>query len=160
MQISRPVKRLSDGKLVELSTQLINLLNRCWIQHSTAGHAAAVVFARKPDGSWRICYDYRGLNAITRPEVELLQQTDRQLASMISQYRQASCFGEMASPTPCWTYTCFPCAVFQMLLFLSLLNSLIPTPAHIPYLLHTLCSLSHSGNSSLCPLTHKRLFSS
>jgi hypothetical protein len=26
-----------------------------------------VVFARKPDGSWSICYDYRGLNAITRP---------------------------------------------------------------------------------------------
>ena len=39
---------------------------------STAGHAAAVVFARKPNGSWRICYDYRGLNAITRPAVELL----------------------------------------------------------------------------------------
>ena len=39
---------------------------------STAGHAAAVVFARKPNGSWRICYDYRGLNAITRPAVEPL----------------------------------------------------------------------------------------
>ncbi len=36
------------------------------------GHTAAVVFARKPDGSWRICYDYRGLNAITRPAVEPL----------------------------------------------------------------------------------------
>ena len=29
-----------------------------------------MVFARKPDGSWCICYDYRGLNAITRPAVE------------------------------------------------------------------------------------------
>ncbi len=44
------VKRLSDGELAELRTQLIDLLDRSWIQHSTAGHEAAVVFARKPDG--------------------------------------------------------------------------------------------------------------
>jgi hypothetical protein len=73
---SRPVKRLSDGELAELRAQLIDLLDRGWIQHSTAGHAAAVVFARKPDGSWRICYDYRGLNAITRPAVEPLPHID------------------------------------------------------------------------------------
>jgi hypothetical protein len=68
----RPVKRLSEGELAELRTQLVDLLDRGWIQHSTAGHAASVVFARKPDGTWRICYDYRGLNAISRPAVEPL----------------------------------------------------------------------------------------
>jgi hypothetical protein len=67
---SRPVKRLSDCELAELRAQLINLLDRGWIQHSTAGHAASVVFARKPDGTWHICYDYWGLNAITRQAVE------------------------------------------------------------------------------------------
>ena len=51
MPRSRPVKRLSDGELVELRTQLVDVLDRGWIQHSTARHAAAVVFARKPDGS-------------------------------------------------------------------------------------------------------------
>ena len=76
MPRSRPVKRLSDGELAELRAQLIDLLDRGWIQHSTAGHAAAVVFARKPDGSWHICYDYRGLNAITRPAVEPLPHID------------------------------------------------------------------------------------
>ena len=70
MPRSRPVKRLSDGELAELRAHLIDLLDRGWIQHSTAGHAAAVVFARKPDGSWRFCYDSRGLNAITRPAVK------------------------------------------------------------------------------------------
>ncbi len=35
-----------------------------------------MVFARKPDGSWRICYDYRGFNAITLPAVEQLQHID------------------------------------------------------------------------------------
>jgi hypothetical protein len=37
----------SDGELAELRAQLIDLLDRGWIQHSTAGHAAAVVFARR-----------------------------------------------------------------------------------------------------------------
>ena len=71
MPQSRQVKRLSNGELAELCAQLIDLLDRGCIQHSTPGHAEAVVFARKPDGSWRICYDYRGLNAITRPAVGL-----------------------------------------------------------------------------------------
>jgi hypothetical protein len=69
MPRTRPLKRLSEGELAELRRQLRDLLDRGWIQHSTAGHAASVVFARKPDGTWRICYDYRGLNAITEPQV-------------------------------------------------------------------------------------------
>jgi len=76
MPRSRPVKRLSEGELAELRTQLVDLLDRGWIQHSTAGHAASVVFVRKPDGTWRICYDYRGLNAISRPAVEPLPHID------------------------------------------------------------------------------------
>ena len=87
MPRSRPIKRLSDGELTELRKQLTDLLDRGWIQHSTAGHAAAVVFARKPDGSWRICYDYRGLNAITRPAVEPLPHIDALLDST-----RGSCF--------------------------------------------------------------------
>ncbi len=65
-------------------------------------------------------------------------------------------------PTAARTYTCCSRAVFQMLLFHNLLNSLIPTPILVPDLQHTLrsLSLSLSGNSSLCSLTHKRLFSS
>ena len=76
MPRTRPLKRLSEGELAELRRQLTDLLDRGWIQHSTAGHAASVVFARKPDGSWRICYDYRGLNAITEPMVEPLPHID------------------------------------------------------------------------------------
>lgn len=79
MPRSRPVKRLSEGELAELRRQLQDLLDRGWIQHSTAGHAAAVVFVRKPDGSWRICYDYRGLNAITEPQLEPLPHIDQLL---------------------------------------------------------------------------------
>jgi hypothetical protein len=35
-----------------------------------------MVFARKPNGTWHICYNYRGLNAITLPAVELLPHID------------------------------------------------------------------------------------
>ena len=76
MPPSRPVKRLSDGELAELRAQLTDRHDRGRIRHSTACHAAAAVFARKPDGSWRICYDYRGLNAVTRPAVGPLPHID------------------------------------------------------------------------------------
>ena len=47
MQWTRPLKRLSLGpsELAELLRQLSDLLDRSWIQHSTAGHAALVLFA-------------------------------------------------------------------------------------------------------------------
>ncbi len=67
-----PIKRLSEGELTKLRCQLLDLPDRGWIQPSTVGHAMSVDFARKPDGSWRICYDCRGLTAITEPLVEPL----------------------------------------------------------------------------------------
>ncbi len=76
MPPARPAKRLSEGELKELRWQLLDLLDRGWIQQSTAGHAASVAFACKPDGSWRIYHDYRGLNAITEPLVEPLPHID------------------------------------------------------------------------------------
>ena len=80
------MKRRSEGELSELSKQLVELLDRGWIQPSTAGHAAAVVFAsaRKPDRSWCICYYYRGLNTITRPAIEPLPHIDMLLDSTCS----------------------------------------------------------------------------
>ncbi len=39
----------------------------------SAGHAVSVMFLRKPNGTWRIFYYYRGLNTITDSQVALLQ---------------------------------------------------------------------------------------
>ena len=86
MPCSRLIKRLSEDELMELRKQLIDPLDRGWIQSSTAGHAAAVVFARKPDGSCQICY--RGLNSITRPAVEPLQHID----TLLDSTRGSRCF--------------------------------------------------------------------
>ena len=85
------MKLLSDGDLAELRAQLIDLLDSCWIQHSTAGHPAAVVFARKPDGTWRICYDYRCLNAITSPAIEPLPHIDALLVRGGRVHQAGSC---------------------------------------------------------------------
>ena len=72
----------SSRSCAHIAAQLVDLLDRGRIQHSTAGHAAAVLFTRKPDGLWRICYDHRGLNAITRPAVEPLPHIDALLDGM------------------------------------------------------------------------------
>ena len=53
------------------------LLDQGWIVPSCASHAASVVFARKADGTWRFCQDYRGLNAITQRSVEPLPHVDQ-----------------------------------------------------------------------------------
>ena len=53
------------------------LIDQGWIVPSSASHAASVVFARKPDGTWRFCQDYRGLNAITQRSVEPLPHVDQ-----------------------------------------------------------------------------------
>ena len=91
MPPSRPVKRLSAGELTELDRQLHYLYERGWIERSTAGHAAAVVFVRKPDGSWQLCYDYRGLNAITEPLVEPLPHID----TLLEQTRGCAFFSKI-----------------------------------------------------------------
>ena len=68
MVLSRPLKRVSDGELAEMCAQLVDLLDRGWIQYSTA----AAAFLCKPDWSLHICYDCTVLNPITRPAVEPL----------------------------------------------------------------------------------------
>ena len=77
MPRSRPMKRWSQGELDECRRQVTSLLDNGWIRPSRAAHAASVVFARKADGSWRFCQDYRGLNAITQRSVEPLPHVDQ-----------------------------------------------------------------------------------
>jgi hypothetical protein len=71
-----------------------------WIVPSRASHAASVVFARKPDGTWRFCQDYRGLNAITQRTVEPLSQVDQQ----VDETRGARFFTKLDLASAYWQF--------------------------------------------------------
>lgn len=61
----KPPYRMSPKELDELKAQVQGLLDRGWIRPSHSPFGAPVLFAAKPDGSLRMCVDYRALNAIT-----------------------------------------------------------------------------------------------
>lgn len=61
----RPVYRLSPPMMDELRTQVKALLTAGIIRPSMSPYGAPVLFARKKDGTWRMCIDYRALNKIT-----------------------------------------------------------------------------------------------
>ena len=91
MPRSRPMKRWSQGELDECRRQVTTLLDNGWIVPSRASHAASIVFARKADGTWRFCQDYRGLNAITQPSVEPLPHVDQ----LVDETRGARFFSKL-----------------------------------------------------------------
>ncbi|WVZ50601.1 LOW QUALITY PROTEIN: hypothetical protein U9M48_001841 [Paspalum notatum var. saurae] len=49
----------------ELRKQLDDLLSKKLIRRSVSPWRAPVLFTKKKDGGWRMCVDYRGLNAVT-----------------------------------------------------------------------------------------------
>jgi hypothetical protein len=63
---SRPLAHLSETELSSLKATLTDLLARGFIRPFTSEYGAAILFARKADGSLRLCIDYRGLNNITK----------------------------------------------------------------------------------------------
>jgi hypothetical protein len=60
-----PDVRLSRAKREEFETQVQVMLGKGWIQPSSSPYGAPVLSGLKPDGSMRMCIDYRVLNKIT-----------------------------------------------------------------------------------------------
>ncbi|GKD19610.1 putative reverse transcriptase domain-containing protein, partial [Tanacetum coccineum] len=57
--------RLAPSKLEELSGQLKELQDKSFIQLGSSPWEAPVLFVKKKDGSFRMCFDYRELNKLT-----------------------------------------------------------------------------------------------
>jgi hypothetical protein len=61
----RSIGKLSQEELAQLKKQIQEMVERGHIRPSTSPYGAAILFVKKPDGSLRMCIDYRGLNDIT-----------------------------------------------------------------------------------------------
>ncbi|CAI7767857.1 unnamed protein product, partial [Closterium sp. NIES-54] len=78
--ISRAPYRLSPTELTDMKKQIEYLLDRQLIRPSTSPYGAPVLFIPKPDGSLRMCINYRALNkqtALTTAPVLILPDPDR-----------------------------------------------------------------------------------
>lgn len=78
-----PLYPLSSKELDVLRKYLEEMQQRGWIRESTSPAGAPVLFVRKPDGSLRLCVDYRGLNAITMKNRYPLPRIDEMLDRLV-----------------------------------------------------------------------------
>nr|GEY52294.1 putative reverse transcriptase domain-containing protein [Tanacetum cinerariifolium]GEZ09549.1 putative reverse transcriptase domain-containing protein [Tanacetum cinerariifolium] len=63
--VARAPYRLAHSKMQELSNQLQELIDQCFIRPSTSPWGAPILFVKKKYGSFRMCIDYRELNKLT-----------------------------------------------------------------------------------------------
>ncbi len=63
--VNRPLYRLSPREREEVERQVADLLRRGLIEPSSSPYGASVLFVPKPDGSLRMCVDWRALNKQT-----------------------------------------------------------------------------------------------
>nr|GEY01667.1 putative reverse transcriptase domain-containing protein [Tanacetum cinerariifolium] len=63
--VARAPYRLTPFEMKELSDQLQELSNKCFIRPSSSPSGAPILFVNKKDESFRMCIDYRELNKLT-----------------------------------------------------------------------------------------------
>ncbi|GKF83380.1 hypothetical protein Tco_0245036 [Tanacetum coccineum] len=67
---------LAPSELEELSGQLKELQDKCFIRPSSSPWGAYIFFIKKKDSSFRMCIDYRELNKLTIKNCYLLPKID------------------------------------------------------------------------------------
>ncbi|GJV35828.1 hypothetical protein Tco_1408305 [Tanacetum coccineum] len=63
--VARAPYRLAPSEMKELSEKLQELFDKGFIRPSSSSWGAPILFVKKKDGSFRMCFDYRKLNKLT-----------------------------------------------------------------------------------------------
>ncbi|CAI7766891.1 unnamed protein product [Closterium sp. NIES-53] len=83
--------RLSPTELADMKKQIEYLLDKGLIRPSTSSYGAPVLFTPKPDGSLRMCIDYRALNKQTIKNKYPIPRID----DLLDQLRGATVFSKL-----------------------------------------------------------------
>ena len=86
--VNRPAFRYSPAERQEIEEQVRYLLSRGLITERTSPFGAPVLFVPNPNGTLRVCIDYRGLNKLTRKNQFPIPRVD----DLIDQLRGAKLF--------------------------------------------------------------------
>ena len=73
---------ISPKKLEGVRKEISSLLEKCIIVPSTSQWSSPIVSLIKPDGSIRLCVDFRKLNAITQPDPYCMPLVEEQIAQV------------------------------------------------------------------------------
>ena len=80
--IRQPPRRLGLEKDQEVERQVADLVQRGMVEPADGAWSSPVVLVRKKDQSWRLCIDYRRLNAVTRKDAYPLPRIDDSLDAL------------------------------------------------------------------------------
>lgn len=93
--IKLPLRRLPIAQREVAEKEMEKMIDQGIIQRSNSPWAAPIVLARKRDGTWRFCVDYRRLNSVTRKDAYPLPRIDESLDSLAG--AKYFCTADMAS---------------------------------------------------------------
>ncbi|CAI5458564.1 unnamed protein product [Closterium sp. Yama58-4] len=96
--VSRTPYRLSPTELTDMKKQIEYLLDRHLTRPSTSPYGAPVLFTPKPDGSLRMCIDYRALNKQTVKNKYPIPRID----DLLDQLRGATVFSKLDLRSGYW----------------------------------------------------------
>ncbi|GAA0173849.1 hypothetical protein LIER_27373 [Lithospermum erythrorhizon] len=89
--ISMAPYRMAPGELMELNTQVQELLEKGFIRLTYSPWGSPVLFVKKKDGTMRLCIDYRQLNKVTIKNRYPLPRID----DLFDQLRDAEVFSKI-----------------------------------------------------------------
>jgi hypothetical protein len=80
--IRQPPRRLGAEKDREVEGQVTELVRQGMVEPGGGAWSSPVVLVRKKDQSWRLCVDYRRLNAVTKKDAYPLPRIDDSLDAL------------------------------------------------------------------------------